>query len=181
VQIGATPLSDASGAGRRSARWLWGSAAALVAGALVAAALSGAGGRWSLALEVQKYFWCLPYTLYLVDHEVTRPPATGDLVRFVPPPNASRLAGPFEVVKIVAATAGTRWRIARDELYVDERPWGRLHLLRSLGLHAGALDGDYVVPAGHVLVLGTAPASYDSRYWGPLPVDRVRGYAHVVF
>jgi conjugal transfer pilin signal peptidase TrbI len=136
--------------------------------------------RYRLALDVQKYYSCLPFDAYLVAPAATGPLERGTLVQFVAPPEATLFSGEFEVVKLVGAVAGDRWRIEDDELFVNDVLWGRLPLLAKLGLDAGALDGAGTVPGGTVFVLGTTPNSYDSRYWGALPIENVRGVAHVV-
>ena len=154
--------------------------AVIALGAVVAAGVQHASHRYRLALEVQKYYTCLPFDAYLVDTAPTRTLSRGMLVQFVAPAKATLFTGAYEVVKLVAAVAGDRWRIVGDELYVNDRLWGRLYLLQRLGLRSGAMDGSGVVPEGSVMVLGTTPSSYDSRYWGPLPVANITGVAHVV-
>ena len=55
----------------------------------------------------------------------------------------------------------------------------------EFGLHAGATGDNYgpqVVPEGELLVLGdNRDNSRDSRYWGFLPVDQVKGRALLVY
>ena len=165
-------------AGRR--RWYARLAVALALGAVLAVGAHHAAAHYRLALDVQKYYSCLPFDAYVVDPGPTGPLERGTLVQFVAPPAATLFTGEFEVVKLVGAVAGDTWRIEADELFVNDVLWGRLPLLAKLGLEAGALDGSGTVEPGTVLVLGTTPTSYDSRYWGALPIENIRGVAHVV-
>ena len=164
--------------GRRG--WYARLAVGVAFGAVLALAAHHVAARYRLALDVQKYYSCLPFDAYLVDPARTGPLERGTLVQFVAPPAATLFTGEFEVVKLVGALPGDHWRIADDELFVNGELWGRLPLLSKLGLAPGALDGAGTVEEGTVLVLGTTPTSYDSRYWGALPIENIRGVAHVV-
>lgn len=148
----------------------------------VVVAMERSSGDWVLATDVQKYYRCLPFDWYIVtpknDGEQY---IRGQLVQFKAPSSVTRLTEQFEVIKIVAAIAGDRWRITNDQLFINDELWGDLHLMTSLGIENGALDGRGIVPNGHVYVLGTNPSSYDSRYWGPLPQEQITGNANVVF
>lgn len=147
----------------------------------VITALEASAGKWVLATDVQKYYRCLPFEWYVVtEMEQTVVAERGDLVRFQTPKGVERFTGAYEVIKLVAGIAGDRWEIREDRLYVNGDEWGQLHLMITLGLGKGALDGSGVVPEGQVYVLGTNPSSYDSRYWGPLEVRYITGKAHVV-
>jgi conjugal transfer pilin signal peptidase TrbI len=138
-------------------------------------------GDWVLATDVQRYYRCLPFDWYVVTPlSDEHAPERGELVQFKAPSFVARLTEQFEIIKIVAAVEGDRWRITEDKLYINEILWGDLHLLTSLGLAKGAMDGEGVVPYEHVYVLGTNPSSYDSRYWGPLPEQNITGNAYVV-
>jgi conjugal transfer pilin signal peptidase TrbI len=183
--MGATshsPGTVAVAAGRSAPRvgWYARLGVCLALGAALALAVHEGAKRYRLALDVQKYYSCLPFDAYLIDTEASGPLERGTLIQFVAPPVAELFTGEFEVVKLVGAVSGDRWRIEADEFYVNGELWGRLPLLQRLGLAPGALDGAGIVPEGTVLVVGTTPTSYDSRYWGPLPLENVRGVAHVV-
>lgn len=164
-----------------SRRWWIGVSSSVVLSLAVVAALEASAGAWYLATDVQKYYRCLPYDWYVVtpvsaDEEVQR----GDLVQFEPPSRVERLAGEFSVIKIAVGLPGDHWRIEKDWLFINGQRWGALHLMESLALERGSLDGDGVIPEGHLYVLGTNPSSYDSRYWGPLGKTHVTGRAYAV-
>ena len=56
-----------------------------------------------------------------------------------------------------------------------------LALAGKLGHEATAFTRQYRIPQGQFLGLGTDPSSLDGRYYGPLPQDRIRGRARVLF
>jgi conjugal transfer pilin signal peptidase TrbI len=137
--------------------------------------------RYELSIDAQLYARCLPWKVFVVEKRPPERLEIGQLVAFERPPQAELLSDQFGIVKMVGALEGDRWRIEDDVLYLNGEVWGRLHLMRTLELAPGSKDGEGVVPEGWVMVLGTSPASYDSRYWGPMEVSRIRGSANVVF
>jgi len=151
-------------------------------GALTVVGLEATAGQWTIATDVQKYYSCLPYQLYLVStlrgkDEI----ATGNLVQFRAPDYVERLTNAYEVIKIVAAVEGDSWKVLDNELFINGVHWGPLYLTTAIGKRIGDFDGEGIVPSGHIYVLGTNPSSYDSRYWGSLPLNFVKGKAHVIF
>ncbi|WEX12156.1 conjugative transfer signal peptidase TraF [Chelativorans sp. AA-79] len=125
-----------------------------------------------------------------LDREV----ATGDRVMVCPPPTSvftlARLRGYLRsglcpgwlspLIKTVAATQGQRVEIA-GAVRVDDIP------LASSELRAADAEGRVlipfaggVVPPGHVFLHSDFAGSYDSRYFGPVPIAGVLGLAHPV-
>lgn len=143
--------------------------------------LEGPGRGWALAVDVQKYYRCLPFKWYAINKGF-EPEflARGALVQFQSPDHVERFTGEFELVKIVVALPGDEWRVAEGRVFVNGNPWGEMHLTVALGLEEEEVEGRWVVPAEHVLVMGTNPSSYDSRYWGPLPVKNITGRAYAL-
>lgn len=156
-------------------------AAVTTAAVIGIAGLEATEGAWSLATDVQKYYRCLPYDWYVVRRvQKAFDPRVGDLVQFTAPAYVERFTSQFEIIKYVGAVAGDHWEVRDDTLYVNDREWAGLPLMSALNKPPGSLDRSGTVPVDHVLVLGTNPSSYDSRYWGPLHLKHINGRAYAI-
>lgn len=131
----------------------------------------------------------LPFTAEL---ELARwsAPQRGDIIVFNVPASVSD--GEELYIKRVVALAGDIVQVRDDRLTINGQPAAyqelgghTLHeLLGQVGhrIQVGpsqlANFGPYQVPAGHVFVMGDhRDDSLDSRAWGALPLERVRGQA----
>jgi len=124
-----------------------------------------------------------------------RPILVGDLV-FICPPNtdamrearargylrfglcASRVA---PLIKTVVATSGQVIEI-HDDVRIDGRPLPHSRVVRvdGQGRKMVRYDGG-VVPPGAVFLHSEFPGSFDSRYFGPLPMGGILGLAQEVW
>lgn len=118
-----------------------------------------------------------------------RAPGKGDPVTFKFVQDGGK-----ELVKRVVATGGDTVRIVDKRLFVNGEPTDRTFVrhkdpaiipadARRFG-ESGSRDnfGPVVVPPGHLFVMGdNRDNSYDSRFWGCLPVSAVRGRPWVLF
>ncbi|MCV3739375.1 conjugative transfer signal peptidase TraF [Rhizobium sp. TRM96647] len=149
--------------------------------------LGGAGFRVNLTPSVPLGLW------WIVESE--RPVLVGDLVFICPPATeemrearargylrfglcAGRVA---PLIKTVVATSGQVIEID-DDVLVDGRPILHSHVARvdGQGREMVPYDGG-VVPPGTVFLHSEFPGSFDSRYFGPLPMDGVLGLAREVW
>jgi signal peptidase I len=119
----------------------------------------------------------------------TRAPAHGEVVVFRSPTDPGQ-----DFLKRVVALAGQRVEIRDKELAVDGRPtpaaWAHFRDPRvypdtpflDLAYRRRDQLSPLTVPPGAVFVLGdNRDQSWDSRYWGPIPRDRLVGPALWVY
>jgi signal peptidase I len=119
-------------------------------------------------------------------------PERGDVIVFNAPPTISNFETLF--IKRVAAVAGDTIEVRDQRIILNGKPLtytqvsgngaleinGRSTHKVHLASNSFADFGPMVVPAGHVFVLGdNRNNSADSRVWGPLALERVRGKAHI--
>ena len=138
-------------------------------------------GRFLFVVDAQLQ-QCLPgHRLYVLDrarHDVRR----GDLVVFVadgqtPLEPAGRWIG-----KLVVGLPGDHVRVTPETVEVNGIVVGRgLLLADKVGAAASDLERDLVVPPGHVWAMGATVDSYDSRYYGPVGLWKMRGTATALF
>jgi signal peptidase I len=112
-----------------------------------------------------------------------RNPERGDIIVFRFPEDPSR-----DFIKRCVATEGQRVEIRDKVLYVDGRPQSEPYVThadpRTLQRGTTARDnfGPIVVPKGHLFMMGdNRDNSLDSRFWGPLGVDLLKGKAMIIY
>jgi len=112
-------------------------------------------------VDHRAYSWRLPFTRVHLAERAT--PKAGEIITFASPVDGERL------IKRVVAVAGDSIAARRGVLYVNRE---------AAGL-AGRIEfGPIDIPAGQVFVMGdNRDHSFDSRSWGPLPVERIYGRA----
>jgi conjugative transfer signal peptidase TraF len=127
--------------------------------------------------------------------EPDRPILVGDLIFICPPDtNGTREARArgylrfglcagwvAPLIKTVMATSGQAIEIA-DDVRVDGRPLPQSRVARLDGQRREMVHYDGgVVPPGAVFLHSEFPGSFDSRYFGPLPMDGILGLAREVW
>lgn len=156
-------------------------AAALLVVGTLAAGLSWAVQRWKLAVDQSEYP-CVGARLFLVSvGEVSTVP--GSIITFrtrgIPLFDDGTLftkrvlAGPGETVHVVHNGVSVAGHTLPYTRYALER-------LARTGWKVQP-PGGYTVPPGHVFVAGDHPRSFDSRYYGPVPVAQILGTARPIW
>ena len=133
-----------------------------------------------------------------------RKPRPGDVIVFLAPARASADRQRRDFIKRVIAVEGQTVEVRAKQVYIDGRPWDDPHatflsgkpdptaerpsnpLLRPCGSLESQTSGHscapYTVPPGDVFVMGdNREQSYDSRFWGPVPIGDIRGQALVIY
>src|SRR5881397_1795833 len=132
-----------------------------------------------------------------------RKPRPGDVIVFLAPARASADRQRRDFIKRVIAVEGQTIEVRAKQVYIDGKPWDDPHatflsgkpdptaerpsnpLVRpcgSLESGSGSNCAPYTVPPGHVFVIGVnREQSYDSRFWGSVPLEDVKGRAFVIY
>jgi signal peptidase I len=107
-----------------------------------------------------------------------RAPQRGDVMVFVNPKKPSE-----DFIKRVVAVAGETVEMRTRQLYVDGKPVDDLYATYRLGgVGISQHFGPYMVPAGNVFAMGdNRDESSDSRIWGPVPLENVKGLAFIIY
>ncbi len=140
-------------------------------------------------LLANKFVYGAPIDIPLMDLTLFRLPALrdpqpGDIVIFRSPTDRDR-----DLIKRCVAVGGQRLEIIDKVLYVDGRPFPdpprSKYTDPSVYLAtANPRDnfGPFVVPAGHFFMMGdNRDNSADSRYFGAVPRDLVKGKAMIIY
>lgn len=117
---------------------------------------------------------------YLLTDKLTyrwlRDPQPGDIVVFKAPENESQ-----DFIKRIIAMPGDKVEVKNGQVWVNGEVYPEPYLTPLLKTSGGAFlqEGEvYVVPDGAYIVMGdNRKFSYDSREWGPVPADNLRGRA----
>ncbi|MGH7818215.1 MAG: signal peptidase I [Candidatus Binatia bacterium] len=109
-------------------------------------------------------------------------PKRGDVIVFVYPEDPHK-----DFIKRVVAVEGEVVEVRENRLFVDGRAVDDPHAQFAEGLRGRGLSprdnfGPFTVPDGHVFVMGdNRDRSYDSRFWGPVRVDQIKGKAFLIY
>lgn len=123
----------------------------------------------------------IPFTQMSVGQlPAIRKPAPGDVIVFIYPKERDK-----DFIKRVIAVEGQTIEVKKKQVYIDGRPWDDPHANIAMA-PAGATPGDnygpFTVPKDHVFVMGdNRNNSYDSRFWGPVPIEDIKGQAVMVY
>lgn len=160
---------------RRRRRVLW---ASLITSLIGVAALETTAGNYRLAYDGQASR-CLEGWLFLIDlgdGEV----APGGFLSFAPPQEVSDHYGqPVAFLKRVQGFPGDEVVVTQVDTRVNGHVVGTgLALLETIGKTAHDVERRFIVPEGHLFLMGDTHDSFDGRYWGTVPYDRLIGKAY---
>ena len=110
----------------------------------------------------------------------SRDPARGDVVVFVYPKDKTK-----DFIKRVIALPGEKVQVAGREIFINDKaikdPWG-YYSQEDAGADVKENYGPVVVPPHCLFVLGdNRDNSQDSRYWGFVDTDAVKGRAFIIY
>jgi signal peptidase I len=106
-----------------------------------------------------------------------RKPVRGDVVVFIWPKDRSK-----DFIKRVVAVEGQTVELRQHRLLIDGAPVEDPYAKYVNGTTAGGGFGPATVPKDHVFVMGdNRDQSYDSRFWGAVPLEDIKGKALIIY
>lgn len=131
-------------------------------------------------LFVNKFFYGaqLPFTAWRLPGFTH--PKPGDIIVFQFPQDPKQ-----DYIKRCIAVEGQTIEVRNKQIYVDQKPLDESYtIFRDPHPRADVRDNmaPYKVPADCLFMMGdNRDQSYDSRFWGPVPMRMVRGKAWVTY
>jgi signal peptidase I len=107
---------------------------------------------------------------------------TGDVVVFRYPDDRTK-----DFIKRVVGLPGDAVEVRDRAVYINGARWDDPYGVQKGGVFGEVTEknlsfGPYTVPEGKVFVMGdNRDRSSDSRYWGPVPIEDIRGKAFVIY
>jgi conjugal transfer pilin signal peptidase TrbI len=140
------------------------------------------GARFRIAIDGQVHLCLPPHRVWLIDR-YDRQPHRGATFSFVAGVAMQPFFAPGQsVVKRMVGLPGDRVAVTAKWTTVNGGPVGEgLALAARLAQPPEAFVREQTVPADAVWMMGGTPDSFDSRYWGPLPLAQIRGRAYALF
>jgi signal peptidase I len=106
-----------------------------------------------------------------------RKPRPGDVIVFVWPKDRTK-----DFIKRVIAVEGQTVEMRAKQVYIDGKPWDDPHATYTAGRSGSDSFGPVTVAPGFVFVMGdNRDQSYDSRFWGSVPVGDIKGQALIIY
>lgn len=107
---------------------------------------------------------------------------SGDIIVFRFPGDRSK-----DYIKRVVGLPGDKVEVREGVVYINDEKWNDAYGVSKGGLYGEVVEknvnfGPYTVPDASVFVMGdNRDRSYDSRYWGPVPMKDIKGKALIIY
>jgi signal peptidase I len=112
-----------------------------------------------------------------------RNPQRGDIIVFIYPKDRSK-----DFIKRIIGTEGEKVEIIHSHIYINDKliddPWGHYDERSQSAKYLQPMEkfGPIIVPKGSLFVLGdNRDNSQDSRYWGYVNLNEVKGKAFIIY
>ena len=136
--------------------------------------------RFRIGFDFQQV-QCLDWQIFLIDtHD--KHVSRGNIFAFE---SDERIAQWFPVgitfVKLLAGVPGDQIVVNQQGVFVNQENRGALPLLAQIPQSLEDITRNEQVPDGKLWAMGTAPASFDSRYWGYVDEDNIIGRVYPIY
>ncbi|BAI79629.1 signal peptidase I [Deferribacter desulfuricans SSM1] len=110
-------------------------------------------------------------------------PKRGDIIVFEWPVEPEK-----DFIKRVIATPGDKFQLINKKVYINDKPLNEPYAIykSSFILPGNFTPRDntesFIIPKGYYFVMGdNRDSSYDSRYWGFVSEDKIKGKAWIIY
>lgn len=110
-------------------------------------------------------------------------PQRGDIIVFRYPEDKSK-----DFIKRTIAVGGDKVEVKNKLVYINDKPTDESYTVfragdtSFFGFKKGRNFGPFEVPEGEVFVMGdNRDNSHDSRFWGTVPIDEIKGKAFILY
>jgi len=104
-------------------------------------------------------------------------PRRNDVIVFIYPKDPSK-----DFIKRVIGLPGDRIEMLGHSIYINGKLFRDKHGVYTASPDSSTRFGPVMVPQGHIFVMGdNRDHSYDSRFWGFVPLSSVKGKAFIVY
>ncbi|MBW1691736.1 MAG: signal peptidase I [Deltaproteobacteria bacterium] len=104
-------------------------------------------------------------------------PKRGDIIVFIYPLDRKK-----DFIKRAIGLPGDEIRIVNNRIYINGKPYDDPHGVYEANENGNRNLGPIIVPDDSLFVMGdNRDHSYDSRYWGFVPMESVKGKAMIIY
>jgi signal peptidase I len=104
-------------------------------------------------------------------------PKRGDIAVFIYPLDKKK-----DFIKRVIGLPGEQIKIINNKIFIDDEPYDDPYGVYERHVRGTQNLGPFMVPEHSIFVMGdNRDHSYDSRYWGFVPLDSVKGKAMIIY
>ncbi len=104
-------------------------------------------------------------------------PKRGDIIVFIYPLDRKK-----DFIKRLIGLPGDEIRIVNNRIYINGKPYDDPHGVYEDNGRENQNLGPFIVPEDSLFVMGdNRDHSYDSRYWGFVPEESVKGKAMIIY
>jgi signal peptidase I len=104
-------------------------------------------------------------------------PERGDIIVFIYPLDRKK-----DFIKRVIGLPGDEIRIVNNRIYINGKAYDDPYGVYGDNTRENKNLGPFMVPEGSLFVMGdNRDHSYDSRYWGFVPMESVKGKAMIIY
>ena len=106
-----------------------------------------------------------------------RNPKRGDIIVFIYPLDRKK-----DFIKRLIGLPGDKIRIVNNRIYINGKPYDDPYGVYGVNEKQNQNLGPIIVPDDSLFVMGdNRDHSYDSRYWGFVPMESVKGKAMIIY